>query len=67
VASRSQVEKRYDHIMRSNRWRVISCEYPYEESIATNSDHSCVTADFALLGAEVLLWGIRVECYGGGT
>lgn len=43
---KKQVEKRYDYIMQSRRWRVTNCEYPYEESIAATSDHSAVVADF---------------------
>jgi hypothetical protein len=43
---KKQVEKRYDYIMQSRRWRVTSCSYPYEESIAASSDHSAVIADF---------------------
>lgn len=43
---KKQVEKRYDYIMHSRRWRITNCEYPYEESIAASSDHSAVIADF---------------------
>jgi hypothetical protein len=45
---KKQVEKRYDYIMHSPRWRVTKCEYPYDESIAASSDHSAVIADFEL-------------------
>jgi len=45
---KKQVEKRYDYIMQSSRWRVTNCEYSYEESIAATSDHSTVIADFEL-------------------
>jgi len=43
---KKQVEKRYDYIMQSSRWRITNCEYPYEESIAASSDHSAVIADY---------------------
>jgi endonuclease/exonuclease/phosphatase family metal-dependent hydrolase len=43
---KKQVEKRYDYIMHSRRWRVTNCEYPYEESVAATADHSAVIADF---------------------
>jgi hypothetical protein len=43
---KKQVEKRYDYVMNSRRWRVSSCDYPYEESITASSDHSAVVADF---------------------
>lgn len=45
---KKQVEKRYDYIMHSPKWRVVKCAYPYDESVATNSDHSAVIADFEL-------------------
>jgi len=45
---KKQVEKRYDYMMQSRRWRVTNCEYPYDESIAASSDHSAVVADFEL-------------------
>jgi hypothetical protein len=44
--TKKQVEKRYDYIMHSPRWRVTNCDYPYKESIAASSDHSAVIADF---------------------
>lgn len=43
---KKQVEKRYDYVMQSRRWRVTNCEYPYEESVAATADHSAVIADF---------------------
>jgi endonuclease/exonuclease/phosphatase family metal-dependent hydrolase len=46
---KKQVEKRYDYIMQSHRWRVTNCEYPYDMSIKATSDHSAVIADFELL------------------
>ena len=48
TSKKKQVEKRYDYIMQSRRWRVTNCEYPYDESIAASSDHSAVIADFEL-------------------
>jgi len=45
---KKQIEKRYDYIMHSRRWRVTNCEYPYDESIKATSDHSAVIADFEL-------------------
>lgn len=43
---KKQVEKRYDYIMHSPRWRVTHCEYPYEELVAATANHSAVVADF---------------------
>lgn len=45
---KKQVEKRYDYVMQSLRWRVTNCEYPYDESIKATSDHSAVIADYEL-------------------
>ncbi|MCE5193727.1 hypothetical protein LLF88_07350 [bacterium] len=41
-------ERRYDYIMHSPKWQVVKCAYPYDESVATHSDHSAVIADFEL-------------------
>jgi len=45
---KKQVEKRYDYVMHSPKWHVVKCAYPYDESVATHSDHSAVIADFEL-------------------
>jgi len=45
---KKQIEKRYDYVMQSLRWRVTNCEYPYDESIKATSDHSAVIADYEL-------------------
>ena len=40
------VPRRYDYILSSSRWQVVSVDYPYDSSIAATSDHSLVVSDF---------------------
>ena len=54
-------KRRYDYVMHASRWRVISCDYPYDGSPHAISDHSAVIADFEQLQRSVWMPGSQVD------